>query len=125
MTPEQLNESLARSRSWGSRDATLISAIGQVLVDEIEKACRPLRERIERLEKQAEQHRYVGVWATGKYHQGNMCTFDGSIFHCNVAETTQRPGTGPDWTLAIKRGQNGRDGKDGADMRRQPTAPRA
>jgi hypothetical protein len=55
-----------------------------------------------------EQRRYVGVWAVGKYYEGNMVTLDGSIFHCNVAETTQRPGTGPDWTLAIKRGQDAR-----------------
>jgi hypothetical protein len=46
-------------------------------------------------------------------------TLDGSVFHCNVAETTQRPGTGPDWTLMIKRGQDGRDASRG------PTAQRA
>jgi hypothetical protein len=128
ITPEELNESLARRDqpdrrpSMPARDQALMSAIGTVLVDEIEKACKPLRDRIARLEKEIEQRRYVGVWATGKYHEGNMVTLDGSIFHCNVAETTQRPGTGPDWTLAIKRGQDGRDASRGPTAQRGPAS---
>jgi hypothetical protein len=107
-----------------ARDQDLLTAVGKVLTEEVE----PLRKRIEQLERkinelevQAEHRRYVGVWATGKYHEGNMCTLDGSVWHCNQ-ETTQRPGTGPDWTLAIKRGQNGRDG---VAAPRQPSAERS
>jgi hypothetical protein len=104
-------------------DANLLREIGFQIAQEVKKATAPLQERITRLEKQIEQierRKYVGVWASGKYFQGQLCTFDGSMWHCNV-ETTQRPGTGPDWTLAIKRGQNGRDG---VDAHRRPTMQR-
>jgi hypothetical protein len=88
--------------------------------------CKPLTERIAQLEKQIEKierRKYVGVWSTGKlFEQGQFCTHDNSMWHCNVDGTEQRPGTGPDWTLAIKRG---RDGKDGADASRRPTVQRS
>jgi hypothetical protein len=124
ITPEELAASLARRdqpdrrKPMPTRDQALMSAIGAVLVDEIERACKPLHDRIEQLEKQAEQRRYVGVWATGKYHEGNFVTHDGSMWHCN-RETEQRPGTGPDWTLAIKKG------RDADNVRRLPTAERS
>jgi hypothetical protein len=126
VTPEELNASLARRDRppMPACDQALMSAIGVVLVDEIERACKPLTERIAQLERQIEKierRKYIGVWSTtGKYFEGQFCTFDNSMWHCNVDGTEQRPGTGPDWTLAIKRG---RDGKD-ADARRLPTGER-
>jgi hypothetical protein len=111
------------------REHNQAKALGAVLVDEIERACKPLTERIAQLEKQIEKlerRKYVGVWATGKnYYEGQLCTFDGSMWHCNVDGTEQRPGTGPDWVLAIKRGRDGRDGKDGLDAGRRPTIQRS
>jgi hypothetical protein len=131
MTPEELNASLARRdradrrQPMSTRDQALMSAIGVVLVDEIERACKPLTERLAQLDKQIEKierRKYVGVWAAGKnYEQGQFCTFDNSMWHCNLDGTEQRPGTGPDWTLAIKRG---RDGKDSDTARRLPTQTR-
>lgn len=47
---------------------------------------------------------YRGVWKEGDYEPGDMCTYDGSLWHCNVP-TSARPG-GADWTLAAKHGRD-------------------
>jgi len=62
--------------------------------------------------------RYRGVFREGDdYDLGDMVTWSGSVWHCNRA-TSDKPIEGGDaWTLAVKRG---RDGKDGA----APPAPR-
>lgn len=73
---------------------------------------------------------YRGVFKEGEtYVQGDCVTWAGSLFHCN-AETTHKPGEGASaWTLAAKRGRDGKDGlagKDGAPGRPgKDAAPRA
>lgn len=52
---------------------------------------------------------YRGVWREQAYVKGDMVTWGGSLFHCDK-DTTAKPGT-DDWTLAAKKG---RDGKDAA-----------
>jgi len=52
--------------------------------------------------------RYDGPHEVGKrYVPGAFVSFDGSLWHCNEA-TTCRPGDGPQWTLAVKRGRDAR-----------------
>lgn len=53
---------------------------------------------------------YRGVFQMGEtYSAGNFVTQDGSLWHANES-TTARPGGGEAaWTLAVKRGANGRD----------------
>lgn len=52
---------------------------------------------------------YRGVFAAvEKYVPGDMVTWAGSTWHCNN-ETTEKPGTNGDWTLAVKQGRDGRD----------------
>jgi hypothetical protein len=125
MTPEELNfhQSLKDKPNPVVRfDANMVRQIGWTIAEEIKKATAPLKDRIAQLEKQIEKierRKYVGVWShVGKYFEGQMCTLDGSIFCCTVAETTQRPATGPDWVLCVKRG------RDGKDASRQPTQAR-
>jgi integrin beta 3 len=44
------------------------------------------------------------------YVRGDVVTFGGSMWHCNAA-TEEKPGDGSTaWTLAAKRGRDGRDG---------------
>jgi hypothetical protein len=53
---------------------------------------------------------YCGVYVRGKeYDTGEIVTAGGSAFHCNRI-TTAAPGSSPDWTLMVKRGQDGKDG---------------
>lgn len=61
---------------------------------------------------------YQGVFAEGqKYVEGDMVTWAGSLWHCND-ETDEKPGDGAkSWTLAAKRG---RDGKDFAGPQTKP-----
>ena len=77
---------------------------------EFAKAVTPLLERIDALEQQRSAMKYVGVWEAGReYKPGNFVTDKGSLFHCN-STTRQRPGDGSrDWTLAAKRGADGKD----------------
>lgn len=54
---------------------------------------------------------YRGVFGDKTYLPGDLVTWAGSLWHANV-ETKNKPGEGnADWTLAAKRG---RDGKDAA-----------
>lgn len=53
---------------------------------------------------------YRGVYREGvQYKAGNTATWAGSLWHANT-DTTEKPGEGqPAWTLAVKRGSNGKD----------------
>lgn len=55
---------------------------------------------------------YQGVYEEGKeYERGDCVTWSGSLHHCNEA-TKEKPGGGNKaWTLAVKRGADGRDAK--------------
>lgn len=57
---------------------------------------------------------YARAWKDGnEYKEGDLATWDGSLWHCDIDEPG-KPGTpGGGWTLAIKRGQDGKHGKDG------------
>ena len=62
---------------------------------------------------------YRGVWKPKEYLAGDVTTFAGS---CWVAlkDTDAKPETSPDWQLATKRGQHGKDGTNGRDGERGP-----
>jgi hypothetical protein len=60
---------------------------------------------------------YCGVWQKGaRYTRGDLVTFGGSVWHANTDPAPDtKPGDGSStWTLAVKRGQDGRDAKGGA-----------
>lgn len=61
--------------------------------------------------------RYTGVYVDGKaYSVGDVVTAGGSQWHCNE-DTASKPGEGSKaWTLAVKRGRDGKDGKDAAAL---------
>ena len=53
---------------------------------------------------------YEGVYATGKeYDEGSATTSGGSVWIAQK-RTSEVPGTGQDWRLAVKKGRDGRDG---------------
>lgn len=55
---------------------------------------------------------YRDVYREGAtYAPGDLVTFGGSVWHCN-AETTTKPGSDAEiWTLAVKRGRDGKSAK--------------
>jgi hypothetical protein len=57
---------------------------------------------------------YRGIYAPGKYSQGDVVTWGGSAWHCQGVDVTSAPGKNGDWKLMVKEGQRGKDGKDGA-----------
>jgi HK97 family phage portal protein len=84
--------------------ATPPPAQGQEPPDDPTKA---LLERIAALEARG----WVGIWEDGKeYQPGQMVTHSGSVWHCN-GPTMEKPGAHIDWTLAVKRGRDGKDAK--------------
>lgn len=68
--------------------------------------------------------RYKGVWREGEgYQPGDVVTWGGNLYHCDKSSTAKPDshfGTGQpgDWTLAVKRGDRGKDGKDFGKERR-------
>ena len=72
-------------------------------IAEIEEQLTLADAKIAALEMRVEPH-YRGTWKSGEsYIPGALCTDRGALWFCN-AETKSRPGSGPDWTLAVKRG---------------------
>jgi hypothetical protein len=56
-----------------------------------------------------EPFKYMGVHESEQdYVTGQFVTHRGSLWHCNNP-TRATPGEGTDWTLAVKRGRNGRE----------------
>lgn len=57
---------------------------------------------------------YRGVYkADQTYTRGDTVTWGGSLWHCND-NTADKPEGSKAWTLATKRGRDGKDGKDGS-----------
>lgn len=55
---------------------------------------------------------YKGVYSPegDRYAAHDTVTWAGSLWHCNKTATTAKPGDGsPDWTLAVKKGRDGRE----------------
>lgn len=53
---------------------------------------------------------YKGVWSEQDFTAHDTVTWAGSLWHCNKTGTTAKPGDGsPDWTLAVKKGRDGRE----------------
>ena len=110
---------LQPSQQW---ERELLRTIGKFVASEID---RRAVSRIAQLEKILEQRRWVGVWAVGLYHEGNLVTHDGSMWHCN-RETNSKPGESDAWTLCVKRGRDGRDANGHATAEpRKPTVQRS
>lgn len=65
---------------------------------------------------------YRGVFKDGQaYCRGDTVTWGGSLWHCDVDQTTDKPdGAENHWTLATKRG---RDGKDAAAKQERSHEP--
>lgn len=60
---------------------------------------------------------YRGVFSPGDYVPGDTVTWGGSLWHCDDP-TTDKPGEvgSKGWTLAAKRGRDGKDGTNGKDL---------
>jgi hypothetical protein len=64
---------------------------------------------------------YRGVYRPEDlYEKGDAVTLAGSLWHCNKDGTASKPGDDADWTLAVKRG---RDGKESVKTIRDPDKP--
>ena len=80
-------------------------------VSAIAQAVAPLERRI----KELEAREYRGVWASDKrYVKNAMVTFDGSLWIARSDSQSIRPGTGPAWQLACRKGADGKDLRDAA-----------
>lgn len=83
-----------------------LDGIAEVVADVVREAVQGLEARIAALET-SPMH-YDGPYETGKtYGKGMFVTDGGSLWHCNY-KTASRPGNGPAWTLAVKRGKDAR-----------------
>jgi hypothetical protein len=68
-----------------------------------------LKVRVAELE--ARPHvKYLGAWKQKTYSAGSLVSDGGSMWHCEKA-TDAQPGKSADWTLSVKRGQDGKDAK--------------
>ena len=107
------------------REGEIVDEMRHVLPCEVGKFVReqlaPLKERIEQLEQTLGEFGYRGMWQEGiVYRAGNFVTLGGSLWHCNAEATTSRPSTdNPDYSLAVKRGRDGKSAEP-----RKPTQAR-
>lgn len=71
-----------------------------------------LEKRMAAMEGRIAEFAYKGVWQAGTvYRECNSVTDNGSLWICISQQSTQRPGDGQDWRLAVKRGKDGRDAR--------------
>lgn len=97
-----------------------IRRMAEIVVEEMAAALktrdariRDLEARIAALESRISEFSYKGVWRPATvYRESNSVTDNGSLWFCRVPQSTQRPGDGSDWQLAVKRGRDGRNGRD-------------
>jgi hypothetical protein len=78
--------------------------------DRAEAELAELRRRTAQMEAQLEGKgipRYLGIWKSGLYTEGSCVTDHGSVLVCS-RQTDGRPGQDDAWTLAVKRGADGR-----------------
>ena len=69
-----------------------------------------LQSRIQTLEREP-RLKYQGVHEKGRYYaEGDTVTAHGSMWVCRTY-TDAEPGSGDGWTLAVKRGRDGRDAR--------------
>lgn len=109
------NEAIAMAREWPAGDAQLRTLVARELVTlrhAVQLLRADLHEANAKLAKaEASPLKYMATFTEGMdYSKGNFVTYQGSLWHCNTA-TRERPGTGYDWTLAVKRGSDGRDAR--------------
>jgi hypothetical protein len=104
---------------------TMAGAVKDAIKYALRHALPPLTKRIEALEQknaalekqiaELQMAKWVGVWnESTEYKAGNFVTWDGSIWHADIDSRGVRPGPttgGKIWTLAGKRGRDGRDAR--------------
>jgi hypothetical protein len=95
------------SEAFGAELADLIKGY-------VDRRCAALETKIALLEQRSLS--YQGVWKDGKvYGLGNFVTFDGALWHSNIFHNKQQPGDGnAAWSLAVRRGERGRDARSAA-----------
>lgn len=77
---------------------------------------KQVREEVEAAVARAPVPTYKGVYdKDAEYQSGDMVTQDGSVWHCNAAVAGEKPGGNEFWTLAVKRGRDGKDATKDAE----------
>jgi hypothetical protein len=91
--------------------AQVMALVVRAIADETDAKLAGLESKLERFEAELAEFCYKGQWVEGtQYRRGNFVSL-GAIWHANY-DTQSRPGAdNTDWTLAVPKG---RDGKDGA-----------
>lgn len=94
-------------------DEAVALAVAKVLPDALTAA---VHEAVTKALSDYRLMTYKGVWdQLCAYEPGHTVTWAGSLWHCNEA-TTEKPGEGSKhWTLAAKRGRDGKDMRDGKE----------
>jgi hypothetical protein len=93
----------------GEKFGSELSRLVREFVDrEIAKLRADIDLRLQTIEN-AGATAYQGTYDPDRqYSKGQFVTHNGSLWHANEL-TRARPGDGPDWTLAVKRGRDSRD----------------
>jgi hypothetical protein len=90
----------------------VVTTIAPILKEHIAATIAPIVARLDKLEMQHADWKYVGVWSGDRqYSENNWCTYDGSVWHAQRDSKGAKPGDGDSWRLAIRRGQNGKDAR--------------
>jgi hypothetical protein len=105
---EVLREILVSAVAGLIRDGDLIRRLGMTIEAMAQQGL--LIEKLAAKVRSLRPMEYKGVFKPGEtYVPGNFISAGGSLWHCNTP-TDERPGSGGEaWTLAVKRGRDGKD----------------
>jgi hypothetical protein len=111
----QVEASLSSAISWKALPAFLLDSF-KIFTDQ---TIEPLRAQVKTLQteltalKAERGTRYRGVWQNGsEYDLGDFVTYGGAMWHADKP-TKNKPGSSDDWTLAVRKGIDGRNGERG------------
>jgi len=95
---------------------TKTEELAAVIVTAVRAVFTPLRSELKALQAEIKELQarptmsYRGVWdATTQYNPGQCVTSGGSIWHCNCSTRAKTGDSTGDWSLACKRGRDGKD----------------
>jgi hypothetical protein len=78
-------------------------------VANVERTLGDMKDRLGRIEKQP-RLKYLGAWQQGShYTEAQLVTFAGSLWHCNSPTGTQPCASDQCWTMAARKGRDGKE----------------
>jgi hypothetical protein len=112
----QVEASLAACVPWKGLPGVIVDALkmfAEQTVEPLHAQIKSLQAELMEIKQRGLGVHYRGVWQHGSdYDLGDFVTYGGAMWHADKP-TKNKPGSSDDWTLAVRKGIDGRNGERG------------